>query len=91
MVLKWAFKNFWKCVFVLFFFINGLSAQVNSSEIISVADGLSEGMVFDIIQDKKGFIWIAVYSDESEPPIPVQSGPLGEVFFLDDLNVIQRY
>jgi ligand-binding sensor domain-containing protein len=59
MVLKWAFKNFWKCVFVLFFFINGLSAQVNSSEIISVADGLSEGMVFDIIQDKKGFIWIA--------------------------------
>jgi hypothetical protein len=33
----------------------------------------------------------SVYSDESEPPIPVQSGPLGEVFFLDDLNVIQRY
>ena len=32
-----------------------------------------------------------VYSDESEPPIPVQSGPLVEVFFLDDLNVIQRY
>jgi 5-methylcytosine-specific restriction endonuclease McrBC GTP-binding regulatory subunit McrB len=33
----------------------------------------------------------SVYSDESEPPIPVQSGPLVEVFFLDDLNVIQRY
>lgn len=28
-------------------------------ETISIAEGLSQGMVFDILQDKQGFIWVA--------------------------------
>lgn len=28
-------------------------------ESISTAQGLSQGMVFDMLQDKKGFIWVA--------------------------------
>ncbi len=28
-------------------------------ESITTADGLSQGMVFDMLQDKEGFIWIA--------------------------------
>ena len=28
-------------------------------ESISTAEGLSQGMVFDMLQDKEGFIWVA--------------------------------
>ena len=28
-------------------------------ENISTAQGLSQGMIFDILQDKEGFLWIA--------------------------------
>ncbi|MBK9486448.1 MAG: hypothetical protein IPO01_15040 [Chitinophagaceae bacterium] len=28
-------------------------------ETISTAQGLSQGMVFDLLQDKEGFIWVA--------------------------------
>ena len=31
----------------------------NAYENISIAQGLSQGMVFDILQDKEGFIWVA--------------------------------
>jgi len=31
----------------------------NSYEVVSIAQGLSQGMVFDILQDKEGFIWVA--------------------------------
>src|SRR5690349_617876 len=37
----------------------GLYAQALAYENISVAQGLSQGMVFDILQDKEGFIWVA--------------------------------
>ncbi len=37
-----------------------VSAQTsNAYQSISIAQGLSQGMVFDILQDKEGFIWIA--------------------------------
>lgn len=37
-----------------------VSAQTpNAYEVISTAQGLSQGMVFDILQDKEGFIWVA--------------------------------
>src|SRR5258705_5416969 len=32
---------------------------INPYETISIAQGLSQGMVFDILQDKEGFIWVA--------------------------------
>jgi signal transduction histidine kinase/DNA-binding response OmpR family regulator/ligand-binding sensor domain-containing protein len=36
------------------------SAQTpNAYEVISTAQGLSQGMVFDLLQDKEGFIWVA--------------------------------
>src|SRR5215218_8995252 len=36
-----------------------VSQTNNYYETISIAQGLSQGMVFDILQDKEGFIWIA--------------------------------
>src|SRR5258706_3033362 len=32
---------------------------INYGDVISTAQGLSQGMVFDILQDKEGFIWVA--------------------------------
>ncbi len=38
----------------------GAAAQnANGYEVISTAQGLSQGMVFDMLQDKEGFIWVA--------------------------------
>ncbi len=49
--------------FLLFFrvFLNQDSAAQNPPgyETISTAQGLSQGMVFDILQDAEGFIWVA--------------------------------
>ena len=37
-----------------------LAAQTTGAyESISIAQGLSQGMVFDLLQDKEGFIWVA--------------------------------
>ena len=37
-----------------------MAAQTSGSyESISIAQGLSQGMVFDLLQDKAGFIWVA--------------------------------
>lgn len=36
-----------------------LFGQSTSYELISVSEGLSQGMAFDILQDKEGFIWVA--------------------------------
>lgn len=54
-----------KSIFLLFgrisllvFVSLSLSGQ-NKYESITTADGLSQGMVFDMLQDKEGFIWIA--------------------------------
>ncbi|AWV98205.1 hybrid sensor histidine kinase/response regulator transcription factor [Arcticibacterium luteifluviistationis] len=59
MIIQKAYKFTLKCIVINIFFANFLFAQVNSYEIISVADGLSQGMVFDIIQDEEGFVWVA--------------------------------
>jgi OmpA-OmpF porin, OOP family len=58
----------------------------STSSLLSIAAPLLMGVIGKQVKSSG-----IVYSDESEPPIPVQSGPLVEVFFLDDLNVIQRY
>src|SRR4051812_22108742 len=40
--------------------VTAITAQTTSGyETISIAQGLSQGMVFDILQDKDGFIWVA--------------------------------
>jgi signal transduction histidine kinase/DNA-binding response OmpR family regulator/ligand-binding sensor domain-containing protein len=38
---------------------SAIAQTSNPYESISIAQGLSQGMVFDILQDKEGFIWIA--------------------------------
>lgn len=58
------YKNFIivKTVLTLTIIWLGWSAPAqtrNAYESISVAQGLSQGMVFDILQDKEGFIWVA--------------------------------
>jgi signal transduction histidine kinase/DNA-binding response OmpR family regulator/ligand-binding sensor domain-containing protein len=41
-------------------FVQGTAAQnMAGYETISIAQGLSQGMVFDMLQDKEGFIWVA--------------------------------
>ncbi|WP_341228628.1 ATP-binding protein [uncultured Arcticibacterium sp.] len=54
-----AYKFCWKCAFINLFCANLLLAQSGSFEHISVSEGLSQGMAFDILQDKEGFIWVA--------------------------------
>ena len=49
-------------VFVLFITLWGAAAtaqNITSYESISTAQGLSQGMVFDLLQDTEGFIWVA--------------------------------
>src|ERR1700751_4217673 len=51
-----------RMIFWLFFICLSRAAgaqTINPYESISVEQGLSQGMVFDILQDKEGFIWIA--------------------------------
>ena len=51
-----------KAVFILALIWLGYGASAqkpNAYEVISTAQGLSQGMVFDILQDKEGFIWVA--------------------------------
>ncbi len=36
-----------------------LAAQTPDLERLTAADGLSQGMIFDVVQDKKGFLWFA--------------------------------
>ncbi len=46
-------------IFTIAFIGLSASAQNRGYESISVAQGLSQGMVFATIQDKEGFIWVA--------------------------------
>ncbi len=49
-----------KLLLLLTFGVTGLSAQTTPDfEIISTSQGLSQGMIFDLLQDKEGFIWVA--------------------------------
>ena len=48
-----------KCLALLLWSTMAFSQQNNNYKSISIAQGLSQGMVFDILQDKEGFIWVA--------------------------------
>ncbi len=51
-----------KALFILTAIWLGMSVTAQKSpdyETISTAQGLSQGMVFDILQDREGFIWVA--------------------------------
>ena len=47
------------CMALLLCGTMAFSQQNNNYKSISIAQGLSQGMVFDILQDKDGFIWAA--------------------------------
>ncbi len=56
------FKLTISLLFSITFILKGplITAQTTSVyETISIAQGLSQGMVFDLLQDKDGFIWVA--------------------------------
>jgi len=46
-------------LYLLFFIPFVLSAQPKGWQELTISNGLSQGMVFDLKQDQKGFIWIA--------------------------------
>ncbi|MFZ4477675.1 MAG: ligand-binding sensor domain-containing protein, partial [Saprospiraceae bacterium] len=49
-----------KMLIFLFLCMDNLHSQPNSDyQLLTTADGLSQGMVFDILQSRDGFIWIA--------------------------------
>lgn len=52
-------KSLWFSV-VLFLTVSSIHAQLHM-ESLTVADGLSQGFVTDMIQDHRGFIWIATF------------------------------
>jgi signal transduction histidine kinase/DNA-binding response OmpR family regulator/ligand-binding sensor domain-containing protein len=51
-------KTFFSCLFISIAHL-GLAQKATAFETISTAQGLSQGMVFDVLQDKEGFIWVA--------------------------------
>ena len=46
-------------VFIMWWAFIATAQNPPAYESISTAQGLSQGMVFDILQDKEGFIWVA--------------------------------
>ena len=51
-----------KILLILLFIANAcrLASQTTASvSLLSVNDGLSQGMIFDILQSRDGFLWIA--------------------------------
>lgn len=44
---------------LFFFFPLSLYAQQTGWQELTISDGLSQGMIFDLLQDQKGFIWVA--------------------------------
>ena len=70
--LEWQYNHFFKlmrihfnklkALFTICFIImaTNIGAQTKPDyETISTAQGLSQGMIFDLLQDKEGFIWVA--------------------------------
>ncbi|MCY7293580.1 MAG: hypothetical protein LH615_15490, partial [Ferruginibacter sp.] len=53
-IRRWRF-----CIVLLLWGTMAFSQQNHNYKSISIAQGLSQGMVFDILQDKEGFIWVA--------------------------------
>ena len=54
-------RNYNQLLLLLLFFGIGQKASAQKEkafESISIAQGLSQGMVYDILQDKEGFIWV---------------------------------
>jgi len=50
--------RFFRVCFFCFFSI-ATWAQQSQWQSVSIADGLSQGMIYDMIQDKTGFLWLA--------------------------------
>lgn len=48
-------RFFW--IFLLYSTVS--FAQETAWQSISIADGLSQGMIYDLMQDREGFLWIA--------------------------------
>ncbi|MBD2699011.1 response regulator [Spirosoma sp. BT702] len=46
-------------IYLLFLFPISLFAQQTGWQELTISDGLSQGMIYDLKQDQKGFIWIA--------------------------------
>lgn len=46
-------------LFLCAVFARALPAQMPTVERITIADGLSQGMIYDILQDRDGFLWFA--------------------------------
>lgn len=44
---------------ITFLWLGGAAQNQKGYETISTAEGLSQGMIFDMLQDKEGFIWVA--------------------------------
>src|ERR1700712_242251 len=44
---------------ILFCGLRVVAQTKDAFQTVSIAQGLSQGMVFDILQDKEGFIWVA--------------------------------
>ncbi len=44
---------------IIWLCLNTAAQNAKGYEVISTAQGLSQGMVFDMLQDKEGFIWVA--------------------------------
>jgi signal transduction histidine kinase/ligand-binding sensor domain-containing protein/CheY-like chemotaxis protein/AraC-like DNA-binding protein len=53
------YKSFLCCWGLAFFFAASVSAQTPQFERLGAAEGLSQGMIYDLLQDRNGFLWFA--------------------------------
>ncbi|MEI6409448.1 MAG: two-component regulator propeller domain-containing protein [Bacteroidota bacterium] len=51
--------RFFVILFFVFIFSTPLTAQLLGPEKITIEQGLSQGMIYDILQDRSGFLWVA--------------------------------
>ncbi len=60
MINPYTYKSYLTLIVLFLFFCLSTNAQQNVQvESITTEDGLSQGMVYDILQDREGFLWIA--------------------------------
>jgi signal transduction histidine kinase/DNA-binding response OmpR family regulator/ligand-binding sensor domain-containing protein len=52
-------KPFCICLTLMGAALAGLTQTMPLYESVSIAQGLSQGMIFDLLQDREGFIWVA--------------------------------
>ncbi len=59
LLLNWQIRKNWLVYLLLFLLTIRGVAQQNTWQSLSINDGLSQGMIYDMLEDQNGFMWFA--------------------------------